>query len=383
MLSPRFAISGIFLVNGFLLAQWVARIPAITRELSLSDAQLGVALLGMAAGSIVAFPVSGYLISRFGSRPVTLGFGLFFALSLSLLAFAPSFALLILALALFGAGNGGMDIAMNAQGVEVEHQANASIMNSLHGFFSLGGFVGAGAGGLVASLGTVPELHFAAASVAAFGATALFGRSLITDAATDDEPVSAVAFALPPRALWGLGALAFCAAVGEGAMADWSALYLERSLQTGAGFAALGYASFSLAMLIGRFSGDTLVGRFGAQPVIQTGSLVATVGLVVALALQQPWVALAGFGAVGLGLSVAAPLVYRAAGNHPDIPKGRAVAAVATMGYTGFLCGPPLLGFIAEGTSLTLALFVVAALSGLIFVLAHTVERDTAGPVGP
>ena len=215
------------------------------------------------SGFAVAFPISGYLINRFGSRYTTLGFGLFFTLSLSLLAFAPSFALLTLALALFGVGNGGMDIAMNTS-VEVEHRVGVSILNSLHGFFSLGGFIGAGAGSLLASSGVAPEYHFMAVSGVAFGVTLLLGRFLIADAATEAEPVGAAAFALPPRALWGLGAVAFCAAVGEGTMADWSVLYLERSLQTGVGFAALGYASFSLAMLIGRFAGDALVRRFGS-----------------------------------------------------------------------------------------------------------------------
>ena len=373
----RFAISSIFFVNGFLLAQWVSRIPAITQELALSNAQLGTALLGMATGSLVAFPISGYLINRFGSRLTTLGFGLFFTLSLSLLAVAPNFALLTLVLALFGAGNGGMDIAMNAQGVEVEHHVGIPILNSLHGFFSLGGFIGAGAGGLLASIGVSPEPHFIAVSGVAFGVILLLSRFLITDAVTYTEPVSAAAFALPPKALWGLGAVAFCAAVGEGAMADWSALYLERSLQTSVGFAALGYASFSLAMLIGRFAGDALVRRFGNQRIVRIGSVIATSGLIAGLVVQVPWAALAGFGAVGLGLSVVAPLVFGAAGNHPDIPRGRAVAAVATMGYTGFLCGPPLLGLVAEASSLTVALSLVAVLSGLIFVLAFSTERDT------
>jgi MFS family permease len=373
MLSPRFAISAIFFVNGFTLAGWVSRIPAVTAALELSQAELGTALLGMAIGALMAFPVTGYLITRFGSARVTVAFGLLLSAALPLLALAPNLLGLFLALLLFGLGNGGMDVAMNAQGVEIERSLGKPILSGLHGYFSLGGLAGASFGAAVAGLGIPVLPHFAVAALLPVALLLLTRKVLLPDAV---EAVNAPVFVLPPRALWGLGAIAFCAAVGEGAMADWSALYLRESLHTDAGTAALGYAAFSLTMLIGRFSGDALVARFGAVSMIRLGGLVAALGLGLGLFFDTLPSVLFGFGAVGLGLSVSVPLVFGAAGRQPDIPRGTAVAAVATLGYSGFLAGPPLLGWLAEWTSLRLALMVVVLLAALIVVLAGAAQRE-------
>lgn len=362
------AISLLFFTNGFLLANWLARIPAVTRQLELSNAQVGSALLGMAIGALLAFPATGRLIAKFGSARVTVAFGLVYALALPLLAFAPSLLFLFLALLLFGAGNGGMDVAMNAQGVEVERSLRKPILNSLHGFFSLGGLAGAGLGGAVAFFGVSVFVHFLAVAAVSLLVMLLLRTQLIIDA-----PQAAVSpgrvFALPARALWGLGLVGFCAAVGEGAIGDWSALYLSESLGTDAGTAALGYAAFSLLMLVGRFQGDRLVQAFGSAALVRAGATVAASGLAIGLAVGTPVAAVLGFAAVGLGLSVVVPLVYGAAGSHPTIPRGTAVAAVATIGYSGFLLGPPLLGWLAEASSLRLALGVVVLLCSLIVFL--------------
>ncbi len=382
MSIPRFAISAVFFVNGFILANWVARIPAVTQKLELDSAQLGTALLGMAIGALLAFPVTGYLITRYGSAHVTTAFGLAYAVVLPLLAFAPNLPLLFIALMLFGASNGGMDVAMNAQGVEIEKSLGKPILSSLHGFFSLGGFAGALLGGGIASFGVTIIIHFLAVAAASFVALLFLQRQLLADLPQAKTNQAAPVFALPPRALWGLGAVAFCAAVGEGAMADWSALYLRESLGTTAGLAALGYAAFSLAMLMGRFSGDVLVARFGPVLMVRTGGAVTALGLAAGLALATPGAAIFGFGAVGLGLSVIAPLVFSAAGNHPAIPRGTAVAAVATMGYSGFLAGPPLLGWLAHASSLRLALVVIVLLGALIVFLSPVTRRDSVPATG-
>lgn len=367
MRTPRLAISAVFFVNGLTLATWVARIPAVSEALGLSRAGLGTALLGMAIGALTAFPVTGYLITRFGSARVTVAFGLLLSAALPLLALAPSFWTLFLALFLFGAGNGGMDVAMNAQGVEVERELGKPILSGLHGFFSLGGLAGAALGGGVAALGVPVAVHFAGAALVPASLLLAVRPVLLPD---QQEATNAPVFALPPPALWGLGAVAFCAAVGEGAMADWSALYLREGLRTPPGTAAFGYAAFSLTMLLGRFSGDALTARFGPAALVRLGGAVAAFGLGAGLLLNTLWAVFLGFAAVGLGLSVAVPLVFGAAGRQPHIPSGTAVAAVATLGYGGFLAGPPLLGFLAEATSLRLALFVVVLLSALIVVLA-------------
>ena len=309
---------------------------------------------------------------------MTVAFGLAYALAMPLLALAPSLPLLFLALVLFGAANGGMDVAMNARGVEAERGVGRPILGSLHGFFSLGGFAGAAMGGGVAALGLAPLAHFGLVAAASVLSVLAATRALTPDAHQEEDAKGegAPAFALAPRALWGLGAVAFCAAVGEGAMADWSALYLSGSLATSAGTAALGYAVFSLAMLVGRFAGDPMVVRFGAVAMVRAGGLVAALGLGLGLLANTPPAAMVGFGAVDLGLPAVAPVVYGTAGNHPSIPRGPAVAAVATMGYSGFLAGPPVLGFVAEASSLRLALAAVVVLGAAIVVLSGAVRRD-------
>lgn len=254
------AIASIFATNGVLLASWVARIPSVAYDLGLGNAQVGIALLGVAIGSLSAFPFVGRFIARFGSARMTLACGVASCVAVFLPAVAPTLPALFAALVVFGACIGAMDIAMNAQGVEVERslqraEAGAgtrTIMNALHGFWSLGGFVGAAFGGWMAGAGVSVPVHLMAIAIATAVMVVVAHRSLVPDVHGDDEEEAPV-FMLPPRALWGLGAIACCAAIGEGAMADWSALYLTESLGTGVGVAASGYATFSLAMLVGRF----------------------------------------------------------------------------------------------------------------------------------
>ncbi len=373
----RWAISAVFLANGLLLGSWVSRIPAIAGSLDLSSALVGLALMALAAGAIAAFPVSGRIIDTRSSATATIGFLGLMSVALPLVGLAPHLALLVPALLILGAGNGGVDVAMNAQGVQVERFHGGSIMNSLHGFFSLGTFAAAGIGSGAAFLGVAPTWHFLVISAAALAVLVWSRRHLIPDerpAGTEAEAPAPV-FTLPPRALWLLGALAMCAAISEGAMADWSGLYLSDYLGTTEGFAAFGYAAFSALMLLGRFTGDTLVGRFGSVGMVRWGGALAAAGLGLAVAINTPWAMLVGFGAVGLGLATVYPLVFSAAGNHPTIAPGRAAAGVATMGYTGFLAGPPLLGFIAEPTSLRVVMAIVVVLAIGCTLLAGATRR--------
>jgi MFS family permease len=378
VLSPRQAISLVFFVNGFVLGNWVARIPAISSGLNLSEGQLGSALLGLAIGAIGAFPFAGRLIGDFGSARVTMAFGLALALAVTPIAFAPNLPLLFLALVLAGASNGGMDVAMNAQGVEVERVRKRPILNSMHGFYSVGGLAGAATGAGAAALDLGPRLHFAVVTLLGVGGMLWARRAMIADDpsahAAERQPV----FALPPLAMVPLGFVVACGAIGEGAMADWSALYLHENLETDPGVAALGFATFSAAMLAGRFTNDALVARFGPERIVRAGGFVAGIGLALGLLINTPLAVMAGFGAVGLGLSGVFPLGFSAAADQPGIARGRAVAAIATMGYTGFLAGPPLLGWVAEATSLRLSLGIVVILSGAIVVLAGVMRRPTA-----
>jgi len=353
------------------LASWISRIPTLTERLDLSPGQVGFALMALAAGALVAFPIAGRLIDTRSSAFTVVSFGLVMILSLPFVGVAPQLLMLFVTLFVLGFGNGGMDVSMNAQGVQVERFVDRSIISSLHGCFSLGAFMGAAVGAGVAQFAAPPLVHFLGVSVFGLAALSWIRRWLIPDTKDPRKSDAAAAFALPPRSLWLLGALALCASVGEGAIADWGGLYLRDVLEASSGVAALGFAAFSVAMLVGRFSGDALVRRFGAPRLVRAGGMLAALGLGIALLLNQPSIMLVGFAAVGLGLSIVYPLVFSAAGNHPTVSAGRAVASVATVGYGGFLAGPPILGWLAELTSLRAMMGFVVFLAALTAVLAN------------
>ena len=371
--AARVAVLGVFSINGFVLANWFVRIPAIQQELSLGEGLLGVALLGAAVGALVCMPLTGALVSRLGSRRVVGATALLLSLSIVLPALAPSLFWLVPALAGIGASNGALDVSMNSQAVAVEKQYGRPIMSSFHAAFSFGGLAGAIFGGLVASAGLQPVTHFSIVAVLCFIASIAAYRHLLPDSADAAED-GAPAFARPTRALLGLGVISFCVLLGEGAMGDWSAVYLENTLQTGPGFAAFGFAAFSLSMALGRLFGDKVIERFGPVRVVRLCAAIAAVGLGISLAVGQQYVALVGFACAGVGFSIVFPAALSAAGRTKGMVAGPALAAVSTAGYTGFLVGPPAIGFAAELTGLGGALYIVVALSVVVVLLAGTVE---------
>ena len=370
---PRFAVLGIFFVNGVVIGTWVVRIPAIKENLGLGEGLLGVALLGAAVGALVAMPIVGALVSRLGSRRVVGTAALLLSVSLLMPALAPNLPALVLALAMLGAANGGLDVAMNAQAVAVERGYGRPIMSSFHAAWSFGGLAGAALGGLSASQGIGPLPHFSAVAVlSAIAFVVAYGSLLPSRADASEE--GAPAFARPTRALLGLGIISFCVLLGEGAMGDWSAVYLDDTLNTGPGFAAAGYAAFSLSMAFGRLFGDRLTERLGPATLVRSCGALAAVGLGVALAVGQPLVALAGFACAGAGFSIVFPTALSAAGRTGTVATGPALAAVSTAAYTGFLVGPPFIGFLAELTGLGTALYLVVTLSVAVVVFAGAVK---------
>lgn len=371
----RWAISIIFLLNGLTLSAWVSRIPGIVGALGMDTGNTGTVMMGMALGAFCAFPVAGRLIDGIGSARTTVMFGVVFFAALPFLAAMPNPVTLLLALVVFGIGNGGLDLAMNAQGIEIEARAGRSIINSLHGFFSLGGFLGAGLGAIMAWQHVAPQWHFVAVSAVNIAGILMLQRFLVPDITSNRSDEPAPIFTFPHRSLWLLGVIALCTAVGEGAMNSWSALYLHKHLATSEGFAALGYATFSVAMLTGRFTGDRFVHAWGPARLIRRSCTLAVLGLGAAALIDTPWSMLAGFVAVGLGLAVVYPLVFSAAGNHPTLPRGRAVAGTATVGYTGFLAGPPVLGWLAQATSMRSIMLVIVILCACAALLSPATER--------
>jgi MFS family permease len=375
--AARAAVLGIFFLSGFGFASWAVRIPAVQERLGLGEGLLGVALLSMAAGSLVSMPLAGCLVPRLGSRPVVGATALASYLALPLLALAPSLALLIAALAFAGASAGSLDVSMNAQAVAVEKEHGRPIMSSFHAAFSLGGLAGAAAGGAVASLGIGVMPHLAGVAVLSVASLVLVYRLMLQ---ADGGEGGGPAFARPTRALAGLGVISFCVLLGEGAMADWSAVYLKGTLETGPGLAAAGFAAFSAAMVAGRLFGDRLTAHFGPVALVRSGAVVSAVGLGVSLAVAHPAGALVGFACAGLGFSIIFPVALSTAGRAKGASTGPAIAAVATAGYFGFLVGPPSIGFVAEAMGLGVALYIVVALSATIVVLAGSVRCGYAKP---
>ncbi len=368
--GARLSVLLIFFVHGLVFSTWVSRIPAVQSNLGLSSGRLGFALLGVAAGSIVSMPVAGWLVSRFGSRLVTAMSSLWFALALAPPAFATSAFTLALALALLGLAAGAMDVSMNAQGVVVERLAQRPMMSGFHAAFSVGGMVGSGFGGLVAKLGVDVREHFVWAAALYVLLVAVAVRGLVPAAADTSHGRHGLRLT---AAIAGLGALSFCFFLSEGAIADWSALYLSKSLGAGPALAAAGYALFSMAMALGRIAGDSLRSRFGAVFLVRLGSLSAAAGLAAALLFARTPLALAGFTMVGFGCSIIVPITFAAAGNLPGVSSGGALATVVAAGYFGLFAGPPLIGMAAEAISLRWALMIVvglclagAALSGFV-----------------
>ncbi|HVC79517.1 MAG TPA: MFS transporter [Chloroflexota bacterium] len=370
--AARRAVAAVFLINGTLGAGWATRIPAIQQHLHLDPRALGLALLGAAVGALVAMNLAGYLAARWGSSRVTVTAGLLFCASVPLLALAPSLLALVGALVFFGATTGSMDVAMNTQGVAVERRYGRPILTSFHAFFSIGGLTGAFLSGIATGHGVQPLPQFLA--MAGLAAAGLLAASRFLLPAVADAGGSTVAFAFPTGALLILGAIGFCSVLGEGAIADWSAIYLLHNVGTGAALAAGGYAAFSLLMAAGRFAGDGLTVRFGPVIMVRLGASMAALGLSLALLIQWTPVALFGFGLVGAGFSAIFPIVLSAAGRARGMASGNAIAAVATCGYVGYLIGPPSIGFIAQAASLRAALSVVVILSLVAAVLAPVVR---------
>jgi MFS family permease len=288
------AVSTFFVITGFLSAGWIARIPALTDKLDLDTAQLGSLLLFIAIGSLVAFQIIGRLIERWGSGRTTLVFCAAYCLALSAIALAPNAITLAIGLFVYGFSFGATDVAMNAQGVTVEHASRRKIMGSLHGYFSLGALLGAGVSSGLAAIEMGLEPNLLAFTVLGLVATVWAYPGLLADAANEPQERES-RFSLPPRSLWALGVIAFCGAVGEGSMADWSALYVHDELGASDGLAAVAFTAFSSTAVIGRFATDRMVARFGATRVVTLGAVIAASGLAAGLAVHTTTAAIMGF----------------------------------------------------------------------------------------
>ncbi len=356
----------IFFVTGFGNCAWAALVPFARSRAQLSDGALGLLLLCLGIGSIVTMPVSGALAARLGCRRVIIAAALAMAATLPLLAKLSSPVWLVAALMLFGAALGALDVAMNIQAVIVQRSSGRSMMSGFHGLFSLGGI--AGSGGMAALLicGASPLLASACVSLALLGTLIVAVPALLPYGASSDGPP----FAVPHGVVLFLGTLCFVLFLTEGAVLDWSAVFLTSIRHLGISYAGFGYAAFAVTMTVGRLVGDRIVDRLGARRVVLVGALCAALGFVVAILVPFWPVTLLGYALVGAGCSNVVPVLFSAVGRQSVMPENVAVPAITTLGYAGILAGPASIGLVAHLWSLPAAFGILAAM--LVMVSASS-----------
>lgn len=368
------AVVSRFLLHGLVVGTWVSRIPAIREDLSLTNATLGLCLLGTAVGSLLAVPSAGYVIGKLGSKTVTTWSTIGFCVALMLPSLAFNSLSLFAALVLYGAMAGANDVCINAQAAAVEHALERPTMSRFHAMFSIGGMLASALGGIAAQHAITPRPHFAMAAMA-FLTLSVFTGPLLLDA-HDHVSRTREGFHMTgiPPVLMALVAIGFAMFLSEGAIADWSGVYVKGTLSGSAASAALAYAAFSAGMAIFRLLGDAVTRRIGPVATLRIGAFMAAFGVGIALLARSPGVALPAFALTGAGCSVIVPLAFAASSRITQIPRATAIAFVSGSGYIGFLFGPPLIGWIAQQVSLRIALSLVIALSVLAGALAAAVS---------
>ena len=367
-IRARWAVAALFSVNGFLIGSWAPQIPLLLVRLGISEFTLGLLILGFGLGALFAMPTAGFIIGRQGSRVTVTWFAFAAAFGLILVIAAPNVGTAALALVLFGGLVGGMDVSMNANAVAVERALGRPIMSSSHGFWSLGGFAGGAAGGLVIeSFGALA--HAGLVTALALAAVAL----AVSQLGGDDRPEAHERQPLVlPRdsSLYLVGLIALFCMVPEGAVLDWAALYLQQERGASVANAGFAFAAFSAAMAAMRFLGDGVRNRFGAVKTLRVSAVVAATGMLGAGLAPEAWMVIAAFCVAGLGIANTVPIAFSAGGNHPGLPPGAGMSIVTTMGYSGILVAPSAIGFVGERLGFAPVFLGVAVLLILVAALA-------------
>jgi MFS family permease len=363
----------VFLTIGIGIAVWAPLVPHAKARLGMDEGGLGTLLLALGIGALVALPLAGPLVQARGPRAVMLAAGLGFCALMPCLAMAPTVWLMALALALFGACMAAVDIAMNAQAVEVERATGRTLMSGFHGAYSLGGLLGSVAMLALLAAGMAPVLAASLLGAACAVALVLRAGSMLPLAKGAEPP----RLVLPRGRLAVIGGLCFAAFLLEGTILDWSGVFIRFELGVEAARAGLGFAALSVAMTVARLTGDAVVRRFRPLPVLVTGAVCASAGFAIAATAPALPAFVAGCALVGLGVANMVPILFSAAGRMPDMAPGAAIAAAATPGYAGLLAGPVAVGWVAHATSLPLAFLLLAGMA-LAMVLFAGVVRPSA-----
>ena len=383
MRSPSAAVTIVFFVNGVLFASWTAHIPHVKGYLRLTDGGLGLALLGAPAGSVLAMLLAAKLLPKLGSRVIVRVTLVGYCAAGPLVGLVRSASGLFLALMLWGAFQATLDVSMNTQAIAVERRANRALMPGFHGSWSIGSFAGAaiGAGGVAIGLSLSTQVLLLAIPCVVIGGW--LSLAMIPDEhPAADHPAGHAPHA-GRRGVWVvlglLGAIAVADLLCEGAAADWAAVYLRTAVGAAPAVAALGFTAYSLAMAAVRLAGNRLLDRFTAHRLLPVLAALATALFGLGLAVQEVAVVLLGFAALGAGLGAVIPVIFSAAGRVPGINAGTAVALVSACGWVGLVCGPVVIGQLAQLTSLRLALILVPVLTALIAVSTATCRALRSG----
>lgn len=367
------ALRAQFFVLGVMFATWGVHVPTVKAHYGVGEQALALAMLAGGVGALMALAQAGRIVGRWGPSAVSAAMGVLCCASIACLLAGSAYVALLAVMLAFGFTGSLVDVAINTEATEIERLAAKPLMSGFHGMFSLGGMAGAGLGSAAPALGLSPQVHlFIATGV---GAVVVLGASramlpVPDKAAGEKHPLS-----LPRGPLLLLGVLASMGLIAEGAMYDWSVLFMKQERASEASTAALAYASFSGAMAAGRFGGDWVRARMSGTRLMRVSGLLGAAGMALALAVPSPVVALIGFALVGLGLSNVVPVLFSAASQVPGVSPAHGIAAVSGVGYLGMMAGPPLIGLIAEYSSLTTGLLVVVVFAVFMALSAKRAMR--------
>ncbi|MCE4538947.1 MFS transporter [Pelomonas sp. P7] len=367
------ALRAQFFVLGVMFATWGVHVPTVKGHYGLGEQALAIAMLASGVGALLALAQAGRVVGRWGPRAVSAAMGVLCCASVACLLAWPAYAALLAVMLVFGVTGSLLDVAINTEATEIERLAARPLMSGFHGMFSLGGMAGASLGSAAPALGLSPQAHLLVATGLGAAVVLVASRAMLPvpeHNAEEKHPLS-----LPRGPLLLLGVLASMGLIAEGAMYDWSVLFMKQERASSPSTAALAYASFSGAMAAGRFGGDWVRSRVSPARLMRASGALAAAGMTLALAVPSPWVALLGFAGVGLGLSNVVPVLFSAASQAPGVSPAHGIAAVSGVGYLGMMAGPPLIGLIAEHASLAAGLLVVVMFAVFMAVSARRAMR--------
>lgn len=356
-----------------LFGTWVSRIPEIQNQLALSESRLGLAMLSMSVGAFIVTPFAGYLFTKTSLSSAMRKAVIAMSISMIFIVLAPSYFSLVIVLFLFGLSEGYLNIAINTAASALEKEIGRTIMSTCHGMFSLGAMIGVGLGSLLVGMNVESWIHYTGMSIAILMLLWINYKHLKTlpDAHVENEKIS-----WPPQALWAITFIGLMGMTAEGVIADWSGIFLEKTIHASPFLWGMGFAGFSGSMAIGRFFGDELIPKIGAARMLWMSCLLGAAGILLAAFSTGSLLCILGFSIAGFGLSVLVPIIFSAAGKIPGIPASQGIATVAGIGILGFLGGPPLIGFIAEALSLKTGFILTGAMTFVAFMMAISRARN-------